>query len=119
MRDFRKFGWWGLFALIPLSIGLIVLDDAAPMSETWHMIVLGVIVVVICVLADGWVKRNYLLLEHKGADADALVAHRALPGITEGADTTITDGADREPSQAGGERPLAVPPVIRSGSGDE
>jgi hypothetical protein len=118
----RKFEWWGLFALIPVMVGLIVLDDEAPLSDTWHMILLGVIVVVVCVLAVSWVERNHMLVEREGADADALVAYRALPGTIEGA---VADRADRESRQAGGSRlasgydPLAFPQVNHSRSDDE
>jgi hypothetical protein len=49
-------------------IGLIVLDDETPMSETWHLISLVAIAVVTCGLALAWVERNARLVETDGID---------------------------------------------------
>ena len=81
----RELRWWGLYALIPLMVALIVLDDDAPLTKTWHMILLGAIAVVICMVALIWVEREQELVEREGADA--LVTYRPLPGTLEGMDT--------------------------------
>ena len=36
--------WWGLYALVPLMIALMVIDVDAAMSQTWHLILLAGIV---------------------------------------------------------------------------
>lgn len=95
MRTFLRFKWWGLFALIPLTSVLIVLDDAVPFSETWHYVLLGVIVVLVCVLALRWAERNSELMETQGADA--LVGYRPLPGTVE---AMGADGAGQKVSKA-------------------
>jgi hypothetical protein len=81
MRRFRRFGWWGLFALLPLTVALMVFDDEAPLSEMWRLILLAAIVLVICVLAVAWAERNSRLMEREGADA--LISYCPLPGTIE------------------------------------
>lgn len=92
MRMARKFRWWGFYALIPLMIGLIALDDKTPMSETWHLIVLVVIAAATCGLALAWIERNPRLVETDGIDgtcsyhilldtADGLCAETVTQGI--------------------------------------
>ncbi len=82
MRRLRRgLKWWGLFALMPLLVALIVFDDIAPLSETWHMILLGVIAFVICALALRWVERHNALVEREGTDA--LITYRPLGGTLE------------------------------------
>ena len=49
--------WWGLYALVPLMIALMVIDVDAAMSQTWHRILLAGIVFVVCALALSWVDR--------------------------------------------------------------
>ena len=44
MRRFRSLRWWGLFALIPLTVALMVLDDEASFSQTWRLVLLAAIV---------------------------------------------------------------------------
>jgi hypothetical protein len=115
MQNFRRLGWGGLFALVPLAVAMIVLDDAAPFSRIWHFVLLGAIVVVICVLAVVWSERNSGLMEREGADA--LVGYCPLPG-------TIGAMGAQPPAQdspkSGRERlvfgydPLAFPPVANN-----
>lgn len=64
----RELKWWGLFVLLPLTAALIVLDDDAPLTHAWHLVLLGGIVLVVCLLALRWVERNVRLVEHGGAD---------------------------------------------------
>ncbi len=68
MCESRRFGWWGLYALIPSMIGLIVLDDVVPITEAGHLVVLAAIVFVICGLAVAWVDRNARFIETDGLD---------------------------------------------------
>jgi hypothetical protein len=81
MRKPWRLRWWGLFALIPLTVALMVLDDEAPFSQTWRLVLLGAIAVVICVLAAAWAERNPDLIEREGADA--FIGYRPLPGTIE------------------------------------
>jgi hypothetical protein len=60
--------WWGLYALVPLMIALMVIDVDAAMSQTWHLILLAGIVLVVCGLALAWVDRNPRLVECGGLD---------------------------------------------------
>ncbi len=83
MRTSRKFRWWGLYALIPLMIGLIALDDDMPMSETRHLVLLAAIAAVICGLALAWIERNARLVETDGLDG--LSTYRVLLDTAEGA----------------------------------
>ena len=70
----RELKWWGLFVLLPLTAALIVLDDDVPLTHAWHMVLLGGIVLVVCLLALRWVERNARLVEH--GDADPIFAKR-------------------------------------------
>jgi hypothetical protein len=58
--------WWGLYALLPLMIALMVIDVDAAMSQTWHLILLAGIVFVVCALALSWVDGNPRLVERAG-----------------------------------------------------
>ena len=115
MRKFRHPRWWGLYALIPLTVALMVLDDEAPFSEVWRLVLLAGIVVVICVLAVAWAERNFRLMEREGADA--LVSYRPLPGTIE---AMGADPGAQEPLKAGQRRfvpgygPMHDPPVANS-----
>ena len=72
----RRFRWWGLYALIPLMIGLMVLDDVVPMTETGHLVLLAAIALVICGLALAWIERNARFIETDGLDG--LSTYRVL-----------------------------------------
>ncbi len=67
MGKLRLSKWWGLYALLPLMITLMVIDDDADMSQTWHLILLAGIAVAICALALSWVDRHPRLVERGGA----------------------------------------------------
>jgi hypothetical protein len=118
MRRLRRgLKWWGLFALMPLLVALIVLDDNAPLSETWHMILLGAIVVGVCVLAMRWVERNPGLVECEGADS--LVTYRPLPGTLDAMKERSVANQPQvsEPRKPiSGYEPFAIPPVDHSQS---
>ena len=43
--------WWGLYALVPLMIALMVIDFDGAMAQTWHLILLAGIVCIVCALA--------------------------------------------------------------------
>jgi hypothetical protein len=58
--------WWGLYALVPLMIALMVIDADGAMSQTWHLILLAGIAFVICALALSWVDNNPRLVERAG-----------------------------------------------------
>jgi hypothetical protein len=119
MRKLRRLRWWGLFALIPLTAALMVLDDDAPMSETWRLILLGGIVVVICVLAVAWTERNAGLVEREGVDA--MINYRPLPGTIE---AMGAEPSAQESLKAGQRRlvvdfdPMACPPVANNRPND-
>jgi len=67
MSKLRLSEWWGLYALLPLMVALMVVDDDAAMSQTWHLILLAGIAVAICALALSWVDRHPRLVERGGA----------------------------------------------------
>jgi hypothetical protein len=60
----RFFKWWGLYAIVPFMIALMVIDIDGAMSQTWHLILLAGIVYIVCVLAISWVDQNPHLVEH-------------------------------------------------------
>jgi hypothetical protein len=70
----RFFKWWGLYALVPLTIALMVIDFDGAMAQTWHLILLAGIVCVVCALAISWVDRNPWLVERGGKGSDPTVA---------------------------------------------
>jgi hypothetical protein len=110
--------WWGLFALIPLMVILIALDDAS-FTQTWHLVLLGVVAVVICVLAAAWVERNRDLVEREGADS--LTNYRVLPGTIDATNAgLVTEKPHKTESrmQMFGYDPLDFPPVSHSSSDD-
>jgi hypothetical protein len=95
MRKHRSLRWCGLFALFPLAIGLIVLDNDARLPETWHLVLLSAIAMLICGLALIWSERNSELIEREGVDAR--VTYRLFSGS---AGTWRTLPASSEPNRA-------------------
>ena len=67
MGKLRLSKWWGLYALLPLMVALMVIDDDAAMSQTWHLILMAAIAVAVCVLALSWIDRHPRLVERGGA----------------------------------------------------
>lgn len=111
MRRLRQeLRWWGLSALIPLTVVLIMLDVNAAMTETGHMILLAGVVVLICTLALRWVERHPGLEERDGADALNLrrpLASAAARERPQHSDPEPPSAAEREPAAAGGGAPSA------------
>jgi hypothetical protein len=66
--------WWGLYALAPLMIALMVIDFDGAMAQTWHLVLLAGIVCTVCALALSWVDRNPWLVERGGKGSDPTVA---------------------------------------------
>ena len=66
--------WWGLYALVPLMIALMVIDADGAMSQTWHLILLAGIVCTVCALALAWVDKNPRLVERDGKGSDPTVS---------------------------------------------
>ena len=87
MAKLRLSKWWGLYALVPVMIALIVIDVDAAMSQTWHLILLAGIVYSVSALALAWVDRNPRLVERAGlgvkeSDPTApAVARRLYTGV--------------------------------------
>jgi len=80
--------WWGLYALVPLMIALMVIDDDAAMSQTWHRILLAGIVFLVCALALSWVDKHPRLVERGGRGSDPTisaphVARRLYTGVAD------------------------------------
>ncbi len=119
MRKLRNSNWWGLYALIPLAVGLIVLDAVEPLSETWHLILLAAIVVAICRLALTWVERNARLVETDGFDR--LRTYRIWLDTADGASA---EQVVRVTCQAQGRTPApgrdaAVPSAVRQTAAED
>ena len=73
MGKLRFSKWWGLYALVPLMIALMVIDVDAAMSQTWHLILLAGIVYGVCALTLSWVDEHPRLVERSelgGKDSD-------------------------------------------------
>jgi cell division protein FtsL len=60
-----------LYLLAPLTVGLILIEDNAEMSDTWHLIFLAVIAVVICAAALLWIEHHPRLVETDGVHYQA------------------------------------------------
>ena len=58
MNNLSRFKWWLLYLLVPLVVGLLVLDDDAPMSPIWHQVFAIAIVLVAGAVALAWVESN-------------------------------------------------------------
>jgi hypothetical protein len=122
MRRLRSLRWWGLFTLLPLAVAMMVLDDEAPFSQMWRLVLLGAIATVICVLAAAWAERNPDLIEREGADA--FIGYRPLSGTIEAMGDADAEAVPREPFVAGHRRfisgyaPLDYPAVGPRGSDD-
>jgi hypothetical protein len=74
MAKLRLSKWWGLYALVPLMIALMVIDADGAMSQTWHLILLAGIVCTVCALALAWVDKNPRLVERDGKGSDPTVS---------------------------------------------
>jgi hypothetical protein len=74
MGKLRPSKWWGLYALAPIMIVLMVIDYEGVMAQTWHLILLAGIVCFVCALAISWVERNPGLVEGGGKDSDPTVS---------------------------------------------
>jgi hypothetical protein len=100
----------------------MVLDDEAPFSQMWRLVLLGAIAVVICALATAWAEGNPDLIEREGADA--FIGYRPLPGTIEAMGATDAEAVAREPFVAGHRRfisgyaPLGYPPAGHGGPDD-
>jgi hypothetical protein len=66
--------WWGLYALVPLMIALMVIDADGAMSQMWHLILLAGIVCTVCALALAWVDKNPRLVERHGTGSDPTIS---------------------------------------------
>jgi hypothetical protein len=97
--------WWGLYALVPLMIGLMVLDAVAPVSDGWHRAGLAGIALLICGLAARWVERHPRLVERSGIDSG--VAYH----LSTGSGVTYSVRFDREASR------LTAQSTMRSSDG--
>ncbi len=58
MGPFHTNKWWGLYALFPLTVALLVFEHVTSLSPRGHAGLLMVIVLVIGVLARDWVGHN-------------------------------------------------------------
>jgi len=74
MGKLRISEWWGLYALVPLMIALIVIDVDGVMAQTWHLILLAGIACTVCALAVAWVDRNPWLVERGGKGSDPTIS---------------------------------------------
>jgi len=72
MKRRKSSGWWGLYILVPVTLGLLLLADRAPgHGDTWHTLVTIGIVLLACGLAWLWSERNADLVGAQGVDAQA------------------------------------------------
>ena len=88
MGKLRLSKWWGLYALVPLMIALMVIDFDGVMAQTWHLILLAGIVCIVCALAISWVDRNPWLVEFGGNGSDPTVP---APYVARRLYTAVTD----------------------------
>jgi hypothetical protein len=91
--------WWGLYALVPLMIVLMVIDFDGAMAQTWHLILLAGIVCIVCALAIFWVDRNPWLVEFDGKGSDPTVT---APYVARRLHTAVTDEWESVPIRNSG-----------------
>jgi hypothetical protein len=91
--------WWGLYALVPLMIALMVIDFDGAMAQTWHLILLAGIVCSVCALAISWVDRNPWLVDFDGKGSDPIVA---APYVARRLYTAVTDEWESVPIRHSG-----------------
>jgi len=64
MATDRRPGWWGVYTLVPLMGGLLMLEHGASVSPAGHKFAQIVIVVCIYGLVWIWLRANTLALLH-------------------------------------------------------
>jgi hypothetical protein len=102
MGKLRLSEWLGLYALLPLMIVLMVIDDNADMSQTWHLILLMGIAVSICALALSWVNGHPLLVERGGAGLTDSGDGAPAPRVTRRLHVAVEDECQFAPSRHNG-----------------
>ena len=76
--DAKRPAWLLLCALLPLCVALLALVDYLPSSGPLHAVAQGVIVLVIFVLAAGWVRGNRRALSQVASDSEVNTEPRDL-----------------------------------------
>jgi hypothetical protein len=91
---YRRLRWVPFYLLFPLAGVLLYLDEGIPMADTWRMMMLGAIAVLICALAFMWIERHPRLVESEGVDS--LRGHHLLQGMSRFSDTAADAVASKE-----------------------
>ena len=70
--------WWQLYAMLPLLVGLFLLEMRLPFSETGHVIAQLVILGIIFGLVHLWLRANASALRRMDMEEDRLRASRVI-----------------------------------------
>ena len=102
MGKLRFSKWWGLYALVPLMIALMIVDVDAAMSQTWHLILLAGIVYAVCALALSWVDRHPRLVERGGFGGEDSEPIAPTPHVARRLYATVADEWESVPIRHSG-----------------
>ncbi|MCU0501086.1 MAG: hypothetical protein MUC51_04860 [Anaerolineae bacterium] len=91
MGKHRFSKWWGLYALVPLMIALLVIDADAAMSQTWHLILLAGIVYIVCALALSWIDAHPRLVERSRLAGEDGASDASAPRIARRLHAAVAD----------------------------
>ena len=84
MKRTKKGSWWGLYALIPITVTLLYLAHRARVEQSVHVILLVAIVIGVPALALLWSEKHADLMGSEGVDARAEEESLVAAGITAG-----------------------------------
>ena len=71
MKRNTRGSWWGLYALVPISVALLYVSAKVKAGETVHMILLLAVAVAVPILALLWSESHADLMGSEGVDARA------------------------------------------------
>ncbi len=110
-------GWWGLYALLPVTLMLLYAAHMVRVSETLHQILLAAIAIVIAGLALSWIEKHQDLISSEGIDAVAEQDSLGAMGIPAGRlvpSLTARQASYRESCWPGGEMNPTQPAALQS-----
>jgi hypothetical protein len=109
-RKNRNLIWWPLYALLPLTIGLLLLDSRLILPTWGHQVVQSGVVLLVFSLVARWIgAHESALMWHEALDADSKTSR-----IIYGPEPQLAEGNGRGASSSAGE--VSAPPPDHAGS---
>jgi hypothetical protein len=81
MKRSTRGSWWGLYALVPISVALLYVAATVKAGETVHLILLSAVSVAVPILGLLWSERHADLMGSEGVDARAEEESLAATGV--------------------------------------